>query len=159
MKTPKTYYPVIAAAVIAAGAFIPTSFGGEKAPAPKSTQSEAAKSDPVLVSLNEQLMEPLKIQAKHWALMSRKGPSSKTTYQLVETDAATPKGIREFQITQVSTPFNKKQKPVTKDYLKVRHLAENDSVLIALKNDWVTIDKHPLLKYLPKEKLPKKITP
>ena len=48
MKTPKTYYPVIAAAVIAAGAFIPTSFGGEKAPAPKSTQSEAAKSDPVL---------------------------------------------------------------------------------------------------------------
>ncbi len=159
MKTPKTYYPVLVAAVIAAGAFIPTTFGGEKDPAPEAQQSAATQSDPVLVSLNEKLVHPLRQQAKRWALMSRKGPSSETSYHIVETDTKTPAGIREFQITQVSTPFNQKQKPVSKDYLKVRHLANSDTILVALKNDWVTIDKHPLLKHLPKKKAGQKITP
>ncbi|MEN8680257.1 MAG: hypothetical protein ABF391_09430 [Akkermansiaceae bacterium] len=159
MTSPKIYYPVIAAAVIAAGAFIPTSFGGEKKQAPGVSRSASAKADPVRVLLGNKLLKPLEQQAQTWSLLSRRAPSAKTTYQLVETDASTPGGIREFRVIQMSTPFNQNQKPVSKDYLKVRYLESNDSVLIALKNDWVTIEKHPLLKDLPKSKPGQRITP
>jgi len=67
MKKPKLHYPIIAAAALAVGGFIPASLGGEKVPAPVAAEAKKSNpSDPVLIKLNEELIAPLTLQSKRW---------------------------------------------------------------------------------------------
>ncbi|MGC6466096.1 MAG: hypothetical protein ACON38_09910 [Akkermansiaceae bacterium] len=151
MKKPKLHYPVIAAAALAVGGFIPASLGGEKVPAPVAAEAKKSNpSDPVLIKLNEELIAPLTLQSKRWEAFSRREPTSSTSYQLVEIDSTKLKGERLFKVVSISTPFVKEAKPSKRDYLKLRYLEDSGETMVDLKGEWVSPDKHPILKQLPK---------
>ena len=148
MKTNKKYYPVIAASCLAFGALIPVS-AGEKEPSKLATQVQAAEDDALIEALNARVIDPLNEQAKRFGEFSRRGPSHKTSYHLVESTQKSDEGQRNFTIVLKKTPFVKGAKSTDSDYLKLRYLEKGDQVLINLKDAWVGLEEHPIIKKLP----------
>ena len=157
MKNPKTYYPFLVAAVIAGGALIPTTSGEEK----KSSRTEVAANaeDPVVATINQKLVSPLNLQFRYGRAMTRSMPSSSTSYLLVENKEDAKEGIRQFQVMKKTTFYRKGTEPKQEEYLLVRHLAEGDQVLVKLKEEWIPMNQHPLLKLLPEVPAATVITP
>lgn len=158
MKDPKKHHHVIALASLALGVIIPVSLGGEKDKSNQSSTVIAAQEDPVHARLNRDIVTPLNQQADRYSKFSRRMPTSSTQYHLVEAESAKT-GERSFQVMQTETPLRKGVKPTTKEYLKVRYLENTSEVVVGLKDGWVKIEEHPVLRHLPREKVGPKITP
>ena len=159
MKTPKNYYPMIAAAALGLGALIPVSFGDEKKNNPDTPNVVVAKQDPVEAHLNETIVNPLNLQATQRMRFSRMGPRHSTSYHLVEITDKPVAGERKYQLMMTRTSFRKGSTPEKSEFLKVRYIEKTQQTLVSLKETWVTPEEHPILKMLPKAKPQQKITP
>lgn len=159
MKTPKNYYPMIAAAALGLGALIPVSLGDEKDNGPGTLNVVVAKQDPVEARLNETIVDPLNLQARQRMRFSRLGPTHSTSYHLAEITDKPVAGERRYQLMMTRTSFRKGSTPEKSEFLKVRYIEKTQQTLVSLKEAWVTPEEHPILKMLPKVKAPQKITP
>lgn len=159
MKKDKTYYPLIAGAIIAVGGLLPITLAGEKEVAPVEQAVKPAKNDPLIGILEEKIIKPLNVQAERNGLMSRRGPTFKTTYQLVDTSRSSD-GDRTFNVVMKRAYFSKKKAAETSDFLKLRLPKGSSEILVGVKDQWVALDEHPVLKrLLPKAVAQKNIVP
>jgi len=162
MKHPKNYYPVIAAAALATGALIPAGSGEEKTSVVPQIQMKAVPQDPVVDRINEEIILPLNQQAKRQPFFSRRGPTSTTNYQLVETTGKTGETTgneRQFQVMNITTRLGSKNKPQSSVFLEIRSGGKSGDFLVRHEDAWVDASDHPFLKLLPKAKAISKITP
>jgi hypothetical protein len=159
MKNPKRHHTIIAATALALGGIIPATFGGEKDPVVEKTPVSVAVADPVHIRINTSIVDPLNLQADRFSKFSRRMPTESTRYQLVENKKSVT-GERSFKVVKISTPMLKGKKATTSDFLKVRYLENTSEMLVDLKDKWVKLEEHPVLKSLPKLKpVPAKIAP
>lgn len=159
MKKDKTYYPLIAGAVIAVGGLFPITLAGEKEIAQVEQAAAPAKNDHLIGLIEEKIIKPLNVQAERNGLMSRRGPTFKTTYQLVDTSKSSD-GDRTFSVVMKRAYFSKKKAAESSDFLKLRLPKGSSEILVGVKDQWVTLDEHPILKrLLPKPAPQKKIVP
>lgn len=162
MKTPKTSYPLIAATVIIAGVIIPSSFGGEKPTVQNALILSQTQADAVSKLVEANVVQPLNHQAKLRSSFSRKRSTHSTSYHLVETTTKGSQSARTFTVMQKVVPLHVKSKSgeaKSSHYLKLRHLADGDQIQVDLKDQWVALSEHPILKFLPKPKPANTITP
>jgi len=146
MKMNKTYYPIVAASCLAFGALAPMSSGDESRQSQTATPTQAAKADRLVNALKERIVDPLNEQAKLFGHFSRREPTHTVSYFLVENAAKSPKGQRNFSVMLKQTPILKGAKETNSEYLKLRHTAKGDQVLIKSKDSWVTPEEHPVMK-------------
>ena len=163
MKTTKNYYPLIAGAVIALGGILPVTLAGEKNP-PVQQKSEVTKAavvdDELTSAIKAQVIAPLQAQSKRSNRFSRKGPVSKTDYNLVETTQAVSGEERTFTVVRLITSIYQPEKePTSSNLFKLRSLKKSGELQVALGEKWVALDEHPILKRLLKTKEDKTITP
>ena len=160
MKSPKKYHTILAAASIGLAGIIPATFGGEKEPAAKKAVPASLKiEDRVHARLNGEIVGPLNLMADRSLKFSRRMPTESTRYHLAETENPV-KGERSFKVVKTSTPLLKGGKASTLNFLKIRYLENTSMVLVDLKDQWVKVEEHPVLKSFPKLKpTPEKITP
>lgn len=165
MKTPKAYYPLIAATVIIAGGLIPMSFGDERLQI-QTIENQQVRSpvkvetDPIKRHLNDEVMQPLVQQATIRSSFSRRVPTESMSYELVETTDEASQNERTFTVLQKVTPiFSKQKEAKSTEFVKLRHLKSSDQLQVDLKGQWIALDEHPILKALPKFKPANTITP
>jgi len=152
MKTNKNDYPLVVGALVACAAILPITFAGEKEFPEIKQVAVSSENDAVVQVLEERIIKPLNLQAKRYSRMSRKGPSAETKYHLVETTSKDAVGERTFTVVRNLTHFSKSKAPTTTDYLKLRYTNVNQEVLVSLKEQWVKVEEHPVLKNLPQPK-------
>ena len=165
MKTPKSYYPIIAAASLIAIGLVPISLGDERLqiqPIEAFPKAVSVEADPIKRLINAEVVNPLIQSAFLRSSFSRMGPTESTTYQLAETTSKGAKGIRTFTVVRKITPLHRKDKnpkSQSTNYLKLRHLANTEQLQVDLKGKWVSLSDHPILKSLAKLPSHSKITP
>lgn len=152
MKTNKIHYPLIASAAIVFGAFLPMTFAGEKPVAQTKSLAVSSKSDPVVTMIGKKIIQPLNDQVNRRGIFSRRGPTQSIQYYLADTTGQDVTEERTFNVVQKVTHLGRDKKPIETEYLKLRYQKSTQSILVQLKESWVTPEEHPILKILPKPK-------
>ena len=116
------------------------------------TQAKDAMKDQVAEILRVNLIDPLTRQEELFKGFSRSGPTHSTTYELVENTAKSTDGLTSYQVMMKKKPLRKSAKETNTVFLDLRHVKKDDLVLVKLKDSWVKLDEHPVVKRLLKFK-------
>ena len=152
MKKNKTHLTLAAATTLALGAIVSLSSGDEHKPQPVPEMETVAKEDVATLHLNAKVIDPLNQQAKRRNQFSRKMPTYQTSYYLVEASKKSSAGKRSFIVMKKQKPFMKEAKETSSEYLQLRYLEKDHQILVNVKDTWIELDEHPILKSLIKIK-------
>jgi len=158
MKTQKTQPLLIVSAALICGAFLPMTFAGEKPVAQTQSIAVSSKSDSVAAMIGEKIIKPLNDQVSRRGIFSRKRATQSIQYYLADTTEQDTAEERTFNVVQKVTHLASDKKLTETEYLKLRYLKSTQSILVQLKEGWVTPEEHPILKMLPQPKK-EEITP
>jgi len=142
------FYLLTMGAFIAFGLVLSSTFAQEKAPQKSEQTAPAAQTDEIVSLIQNQVMDPLLSNGRLLLSISRSLPTTKTSYQLVESTFVPSGPMRTFNVLKHIDYLSPDKEPEVSVFLKLSVAKGSSEILVESKGKWIKVNEHPVLNNL-----------